>query len=120
MVEALALSALAAPERQEILSFQKKAGELQRAMYGAGEALSEALNRLQFIKKAIQDAPAADLAWGDEARAMEKQLQQFKTELILGPDLGQEKRTAAAAAVAAGRSPIGFDGGDYRHPQAQL
>ena len=88
MVEALELSTLAAPERQEILSFQKKAGELQRAMYGAGEALSEALNRLQFIKKTIQDAPAADLTWGHEAREMEKQLQQFKTELVWDRTLG--------------------------------
>jgi photosystem II stability/assembly factor-like uncharacterized protein len=89
IVEALQLSALAAPERREILAFQKKAGELQRAMYGADEALSEALNRMQFIKKAIQDAPAADLAWGDEAREMEKQLQRFKTELVWDRTLGK-------------------------------
>ena len=88
VVEALTLSALAAPERKDILSYQKKAGELQRAMYGAGEALSEALNRLQFIKKAIRDTPAADLGWADEALAMEKQLQQFKTELIWDRTLG--------------------------------
>jgi hypothetical protein len=89
MVEALQLSALAAPERQEILAFQKKAGELQRAMYGADEVASEALNRLKFIKKAILDAPAADLTWGAEAREMEKQLQQFKTELVWDQTLGK-------------------------------
>jgi photosystem II stability/assembly factor-like uncharacterized protein len=88
LVEALELSALTASDRQDILAFQKKAGELQRAMYGAGEVLGEALNRLQFIKKAILDAPGADLSWGFEAREIEKQLQNFKTELIWDRTLG--------------------------------
>ncbi|HUU06408.1 MAG TPA: glycosyl hydrolase [Patescibacteria group bacterium] len=88
-VESLGLAALRAEERQEVLAFQQKAGRLQRAMIGAGAALDEALKRLEFIKKAIMEAPGADSGWGLEARRLEGQLRQFRSELIWDRTLGK-------------------------------
>ncbi len=80
-VESLELATLSAKDKSELLSFQKKAGELQRAIMGAGAANNEAMREIQFIKKALLDTPKADLQLGDLARALERRLQKFQIEL---------------------------------------
>jgi photosystem II stability/assembly factor-like uncharacterized protein len=80
-VESLELATLAAQDKEELLAFQKKAGELQRAMMGAGAANSEALREIQYIKKALMDTPNVDPQLGNLARALERQLQEFQLRL---------------------------------------
>jgi photosystem II stability/assembly factor-like uncharacterized protein len=80
-VESLELATLAAKDKNELLAFQKKAGELQRAIMGAGSAVGEAMREIQFIKKALLDTPKADPQLGDLARTLERNLQKFQTEL---------------------------------------
>jgi hypothetical protein len=80
-VESLELATLAAKDKSELLAFQKKAGELQRAIMGAGAATNEAMREIQFIKKALLDTPKADPQLGDLVRALESRLQKFQIEL---------------------------------------
>ncbi len=80
-VESLGLATLGIRDRNELLAFQKKAGEIQRAIMGAGAATGEAMREIQFIKKALLDTPKADLQLGDQAREIERRLQEFQTEL---------------------------------------
>jgi len=75
VVESLNLAVLPEKERTALLDFQKKAGELQRAMMGAGAAVEDALKNLQFVKKALLDAPKADPKLAETARSLEKRLQ---------------------------------------------
>jgi hypothetical protein len=81
VVESLGLATLPAKDKEELLAFQEKAGKLQRAMMGAGEAAKEAINHLKFIKKALLDTPKADPRLGEEARSIEKSLQEIQAEL---------------------------------------
>ncbi len=75
VVEPLALASLAEKDKAALLAFQKKAGELQRAMMGAGAAAEDALNNLRFIKKALLDAPKADPKLAEAARTIETRIQ---------------------------------------------
>ena len=74
-VEPLTLASLPEKDKSALLAFQKKAGELQRAMMGAGAAAEDALNNLRFIKKALLDTPKADPKLAEAARAIEKRIQ---------------------------------------------
>jgi photosystem II stability/assembly factor-like uncharacterized protein len=74
-VESIRLAVLPEKDRAALLSFQKKAGELQRAMMGAGAAAEDALKNLQFVKKALLDTPGADPRLGETAKAIEGRLQ---------------------------------------------
>jgi hypothetical protein len=81
IVESLELATLAAKDKNELLAFQKKAGELQRAIMGAGAAAGEAMREIQFIKKALLDTPKAAPQLGDQVRELERRLQEFQIEL---------------------------------------
>jgi photosystem II stability/assembly factor-like uncharacterized protein len=85
VVESLGLAALPAKDKKELLEFQKKAGELQRAMMGADEAIRQALKNLEFIKKALPETPRAPKQLGTEARSLEKQLKDIHIELSGDP-----------------------------------
>ncbi|MEE9502986.1 MAG: hypothetical protein V3V48_12995, partial [Candidatus Aminicenantaceae bacterium] len=80
-VESLGLATLGAKDSKNLLAYQKKAGELQRAIMGAGSAVGEAMREIQFIKKALLATLKADPALGDQARTIEQSLQEFQTEL---------------------------------------
>jgi hypothetical protein len=58
-------------------------------MAGAGAAVSEALNRIQYIKKAVQESVQADPLLGEEARIIEKKLEQIQGELSWDRTLGK-------------------------------
>jgi photosystem II stability/assembly factor-like uncharacterized protein len=75
VVESLNLASLPEKDKAALLEFQKTAGELQRAMMGAGAAAEDALKNLSYIKKAILDTPKADPKLAEAARAVEKRIQ---------------------------------------------
>lgn len=70
-VESLNLATLPEKDKAALLAYQKKAGELQRAMMGAAAAGAEALERLSFIRKALLDTPRADASLLQQARTIE-------------------------------------------------
>jgi photosystem II stability/assembly factor-like uncharacterized protein len=75
-VESLGLASLEEKDRQALLDFQKKAGELQRAMMGAGAAAGEAAQSLQYMKKALLETPQADPKLLERAKELEGRLQE--------------------------------------------
>jgi hypothetical protein len=85
IVESLGMASMEEKDRNGLLDFQKKAGELQRAMMGAGSASREALRHLQFIKKALLDTPGADPELGHQARELENRLRDIQIELYGDP-----------------------------------
>jgi photosystem II stability/assembly factor-like uncharacterized protein len=95
VVESLGLASLAEEDKNALLDFQKKAGELQRAMMGAGAAAEEALKSIRFMKKALMDAPKADPKLADRAMEIEKRLQAAMTELM--GDRSVQRRSEAAS-----------------------
>jgi photosystem II stability/assembly factor-like uncharacterized protein len=94
-VESLALASLPEKDRAALLAFQRKAGELQRAMMGAGAAADDALRSLRFIKKALLDAPRADPKLAESARAVEKRLR--GQLVVLYGDRTRSRRSEPAA-----------------------
>jgi photosystem II stability/assembly factor-like uncharacterized protein len=80
-VESLNLASLPEKDRQALLDFQKKAGELQRAMMGAGSAAEEAAKNLEFMKKALLNTPKADPRLGERAKELETRLRQAMIQI---------------------------------------
>lgn len=81
VVESLCLASLPAEDRDELLAFQEKAGELQRVIRGAGAAANEMLDRLKFIKKALLDTPDVNPCLTLRANSLELQLRNILFEL---------------------------------------
>jgi photosystem II stability/assembly factor-like uncharacterized protein len=94
VVESLNLTGLPEKDRTALLDFQKKAGELQRAMMGAGAAAEDALKNISFIKKALLDTPKADPKLAETARTIEKRLQD--QVMVLFGDRTRQRRSEGA------------------------
>jgi hypothetical protein len=68
VVESLNLASLPEKDKAALLAYQKKAGELQRAMMGTAAAVEEALKSLSYMRKALVDTPRADPKLLEQAR----------------------------------------------------
>jgi len=95
IVESLGLASLAEKDRSALLDFQKKAGELQRAMMGAGGAAREAAQNIRYMKKALMETPKADPKLMERAKDLEKRLQDA-TRVLWG-DRTVMRRSEAAS-----------------------
>ena len=80
-VEALNLSTLPEANRAELLAFQKKVAELQRAGLGAVQVARETQERLDHIVKAIDETPGADARLGADARALNARLKDLVVKM---------------------------------------
>ena len=80
-VVALGTRALPPADRAAALAFERKVARMQRAVLGAIETGKEAQRRLDLLKKALLDAPAADPALADRARALEARLKDLQVAL---------------------------------------
>ncbi|MGA2533259.1 MAG: glycosyl hydrolase [Candidatus Aminicenantales bacterium] len=94
-VESLGLASLEEKDKKALLAFQEKAGELQRAMMGAGGAAEEALKNIQYMKKAFLDTPKADPKLGARVRAVEARIQDSLRTLF--GDFTARRRSEAAS-----------------------
>jgi hypothetical protein len=74
-------SSLPEPNRAEVAAFNQQAGKLQRAVMGAIEAAAEAQRRIDHIKKALDNTPAADAQLASEVRAIERRLKDLQVSL---------------------------------------
>jgi hypothetical protein len=95
IVESLGLATLGDSDRRSLLDFQKKAGELQRAMMGTNEAAQDALRSIQFMKKALMDTANADPQLGQEARRLETRLREALRELVGDRTIRQRSEATA-------------------------
>ncbi|MCH5374995.1 MAG: glycosyl hydrolase, partial [Planctomycetes bacterium] len=109
-VEVVAIEppSLPARDRAAVLAFQKKAGELQRALVGANRRLEEALQQLADIKTAIRRTPQADLGWRDEARNLERRLLDLRDQLA--GDETRNRRSQTAPPSVMRRAEIAYEG----------
>ena len=74
-------------DRDAVLAFSLKTGELQRAVFGANEAAKEAANRVEYVKHTIEKTPGLDAALLTEARAIELKLTDLREELTGDPTM---------------------------------
>jgi photosystem II stability/assembly factor-like uncharacterized protein len=79
--ETLGTGSLPPPDREALLAFQEKTARLQRAVLGAVKTAAEAQKRLDYLKQALEDTPAADQALADEARTIEGRLKDLEVKL---------------------------------------
>jgi hypothetical protein len=73
-IEPLGMASLPEPNRQEVLAFQKRTGELQRAVYGAYRVAQETANQLKYIQQAADTTPGLDPNLAIEARSIAARL----------------------------------------------
>ncbi len=67
-------STLPAPDREALLAFQRKTARLQRAVLGSVKSLAEAKERLEYLRKALEETPEADRGLMDRTRDLERRL----------------------------------------------
>ena len=89
VVESLTLATLPEKDKTALLAYQKKAGELQRAMMGSAAAGEEALKSLSYMRKALLDTPKADPKLMEQARAIETGIQAAMRELTGDSTVGR-------------------------------
>jgi hypothetical protein len=74
-------AAVPASARAEVLAFQEKTARLQRAALGASSATDEALKRLDFLQRALQDTPGAADRLAADVRGLRSRLKDIKVAL---------------------------------------
>jgi photosystem II stability/assembly factor-like uncharacterized protein len=74
-------ASIPAASRAEVLAFQERTARLQRAALGASSAADEALRRLEFLQRALQDTPGATDRLGADLRTLRSRLQDVKVAL---------------------------------------
>lgn len=57
-----------------MLAFQRKTARLQRAVLGSVKSLAEAKERLEYLRKALEETPEADRGLMDRTRDLERRL----------------------------------------------
>ena len=77
----LELATFAAKDRDAVLAFRKKVARLQRAVRGALRATDEAQNRINYVRKALLETPAADPALLAEVESLQQRFNQMLTKL---------------------------------------
>ncbi|HPB29101.1 MAG TPA: glycosyl hydrolase [Acidobacteriota bacterium] len=81
---------LPAPDRAELVAFQKQAAELARTMMGSERLADEMFKRLAHIRQALAATPAAPAALTERARTLALELDQ-----VLFTFRGQEAKASA-------------------------
>jgi len=84
-VEQLGMPSLPPAQREAVLAFQRRTGELQRAVIGANGAAREAADRIAEIKAVIEVWPDADPTLREEARTLELRLRDLQERLTGDP-----------------------------------
>jgi hypothetical protein len=98
-VEALNLSSLAPANRSDLAAFQRKVASLQRAVLGAIEVTRQTRERLDHVRKALDDTPGAEPKLSADARAIAKRLAAIRVSLS-GDDVLQSHNEPAPLAIA--------------------
>jgi len=88
-VESLGMATLPTKDVPALVAFQRRTASLQRAVRGAEEVAAEAQTRIDHIKQALIDTPAADPKLFEEARALEFRLKDLQSLLSGDPTIGK-------------------------------
>jgi hypothetical protein len=85
----LGLQGVTIGDRAALLTFQQQVARLQRAVLGAVEAAKEAQQRIDHLKKAVDDTPSAEPALAGDLRALEPKLKDVQARLEGDPVKGR-------------------------------
>ncbi len=77
----LGLNTLGTSDREALLAFQQKTARLQRAVLGGIRVAGEAQERIDFLRAALVDTPAAGVDLVNRLRGIELELMELQTEL---------------------------------------
>jgi hypothetical protein len=83
-----------APRSPAVVAFQQKTAALQRALLGANAAANEAMNRIQLLKRAIQEAPTADGKLAADVRDIETRLRDLQESMAGDPTMSRRSEPA--------------------------
>jgi len=89
-VTPIGMHSLEPTDRDSLLAFQRRVGDLQRAAMGAEEVLQEVRDRIEKMRDALQRAPEADMALMDDIRAI--QLEALEIRDVLEGDPTRARR----------------------------
>jgi photosystem II stability/assembly factor-like uncharacterized protein len=78
----LGIATLPAKDREALVSFQKRLGALRRSVLGAIKATQNVIEKLEFIRKALQQTPSAPLAWSDQVNTMQNEVDDLQRKLV--------------------------------------
>ena len=98
-VEPLNFATLPPADRQSIIAFAQKTGELQRAVLGTLEALNDGLNQVTYIKRIIEQTPSLPLNLRHDARRLELKLMDLREHLTGDPTKSRRSEPAAPGLI---------------------
>ena len=89
------------------LAEQRKIAELERSVLGASALVNEALRRVAFLKRAIDETPSADSSLGRRVRVLEQRLKDAQESLAGDPTLARRQEPTTPALDARLRGALG-------------
>ena len=87
----LYLSTMNESDRKEVLEFQKRAAKLQREVMGAEKVVSDALARIPYIRKALDEVEGADAQLTARVNAVDTALRDIAE--VIGGDAVRRQRS---------------------------
>jgi hypothetical protein len=81
-VRPLGQATLPAADRQALAEFQHRASDLQRAVRGAVQVVSDTQSRIDLMRKAVQETPGIDLTVLGEIQSLADSLQHLRIQLL--------------------------------------
>jgi photosystem II stability/assembly factor-like uncharacterized protein len=78
----------------EVLAFQHKAWQLLRAVLGANAAATEIMNRVQQLKRAVQETPGVDDRLAGDVRSVEARLRDIQEALNGDPTVERRQESS--------------------------
>jgi hypothetical protein len=82
-----------------VVAFQEQTAKLQRAVMGTNALVGETMTRVQALRRALQDTPAADEKLGADARTLEQKLRDIQTALSGDNTAGRRSEPTAPSMI---------------------
>ncbi|HEX7808140.1 MAG TPA: glycosyl hydrolase, partial [Thermoanaerobaculia bacterium] len=95
----LYLSTMSEKDRQDVLAFQRRASRLQKAIMGAARANDDALTRVTYLRKAIDETEGVDARLVSRLNAVENTLKDIDAALNGDPIARAQVEPGAPALV---------------------
>jgi photosystem II stability/assembly factor-like uncharacterized protein len=103
----LGTPSLPAADREAKLAFQRDAGRLQRAVLGASRAGSEAAEKLEIMKYAVEVTPGVEASIREEVRDLELRLTDLREALNGDPTRSRRSEPALPGIVSRVQTVVG-------------
>jgi photosystem II stability/assembly factor-like uncharacterized protein len=103
----LYLSVMQESDRASVLDFQKKAVRVQRAVMGAAKVTSEALTRIQYVRKGLDQIAGPDPKLVAQVNAIDKSLHDIDDEIHGDPVLRSHNEPVPASLMSRVDAAVG-------------